>query len=34
MGGGTAEGLRRHQTWWPFWLPSCIYRELEIRLKQ
>ena len=25
MGGGAAEGLWRHQTWRPFWLPSCIF---------
>ena len=33
MGGGAAEGLWRHQTWWPFWLPSCILSRIRNQVK-
>ena len=33
MGGGAAEGLWRHQTRWPFWLPSCILSRIRNQVK-
>ena len=33
MGGGAAEGLWHHQTWWPFWLSSCILSRIRNQVK-
>ena len=33
MGGGAAEGLWCHQTWWPFWPPSCFLSRIINQVK-